>query len=273
MHYELFYWPMLQGRGEFVRLALEDAEADYTDIARHGQGSHGGMARMQQVLESEPDHTGDDSDKHDNGDSSGTKGSAGGIALPFELPFAPPFLKARPHVVSQTANILQFLGPRLSLVPEDAASRTFINGLQLTIADAVTEAHDTHHPIASSLYYEDQKAAAKARAGDFIDQRIPKFLGYFQRVIERNPADAGWLVGHQASYADLSLFQLIEGLHYAFPKGLHDFNQRYPMLATLRENVAARPGLKRYLASKRRIAFNEEGIFRHYPELDRKAHV
>ncbi|MCY0389194.1 glutathione S-transferase [Robbsia sp. Bb-Pol-6] len=246
MRYELYYWPMLQGRGEFVRLALEDAGADYVDVARQANG----MAAMQALM---ADPSGDAAD-----------------AAPLRQPFAPPFLKAGEQWIAQTANILFFLGPRLSLAPAEEARRLFINGLQLTIADAVTEAHDTHHPIASGLYYEDQKASARVRAGDFIDTRIPKFLGYFDQVIARNPAAGGWLATPEASYADLSLFQLVEGLHYAFPRGMRDFAQRFPRVAALRRNVAARERLAAYLASRRRLPFNEQGIFRHYPELDRE---
>jgi len=258
MHYELYYWPMLQGRGEFVRLALEDAGAEYKDIARH----HGGMDAMSAILESDE---------------------------LIDLPFAPPFLKVLPakgthpsaanvQVISQTANILAYLGPHLKLVPEDEAGRLFINGVQLTIADVVAEAHDTHHPISSSLYYEDQKGPAKARSAAFIDERIPKFLGYFENVLtRRSESDAArhtgkpaYIGGKACTYADLSLFQLIEGLHYAFPRGMHDFSTRFPRLSALREGVADRPHLKAYLHSKRRIPFNQEGIFRHYPELDRE---
>lgn len=258
MQYELYYWPMLQGRGEFVRLTLEDARADYKDIARHA----GGMEAMSGLQESDE---------------------------LIDLPFAPPFLKVLPNrsahpasgnvqVISQTANILAYLGPRLKLAPEDEATRLFINGLQLTIADVVAEAHDTHHPISSGLYYEDQKGPAKARSAAFIDERIPKFLSYFEKVLtQRSTGDAAahsgkhpYICGQTGTYADLSLFQLIEGLHYAFPRGMHDFSKRFPRLSTLREAVAERPHLKAYLQSKRRIPFNQEGIFRHYPELDRE---
>lgn len=241
MAYQLYYWPMLQGRGEFVRLALEDAGAEYVDVARNGNGK--GMEEMQALLESD--------------------------VLP-ELPFAPPFLKDGETLISQTANILHYLGPILSLAPRTGPASFQIQGLQLTIADAVAEAHDTHHPLASSAYYEDQKDAAKVRAADFIDQRIPKFLGYFERVLERNPHGQGWLVGGSASYADLSLFQLVEGLHYAFPRGMRGFDERYSRVAQLRHQVLARENIAAYLKSARRIAFNEEGIFRHYAELDRE---
>lgn len=244
MHYELFYWPMLQGRGEFVRLALEDAGASYTDVARGGKA---GMHAMQALLD----------------DTSLT-----------ERPFAPPFLKAGDEIVSQTANILAYLGPRLGLLPKDEKRQRFAQGLQLTIADVVAEAHDTHHPLASGLYYEDQKAAAKTRAGDFIDARIPKFLSYFESVAQQaagaSNGGPSWMLGDAFSYVDLSIFQLLEGLRYAFPRGTTGYQTRYPNLARIAAAVAERPRLAAYLASPRRIAFNESGIFRHYPELDRE---
>jgi glutathione S-transferase len=185
------------------------------------------------------------------------------------IPFAPPFLKAGELLISQTANILLFLGPRLQLVPRDEAARYAANGLQLTIMDVVAEAHDTHHPLASGLYYEDQKAAAKARAGDFIDARVPKYMRYFERVLKQNSQSSEHMIGNALSYVDLSMFQLIDGLHYAFPRALHGFGAAYPLLAALHDRVLERPRIARYVASARREYYNESGIFRHYPELDR----
>jgi glutathione S-transferase len=185
------------------------------------------------------------------------------------VPFAPPFLKAGEQIVSQTASILQFLGPTLHLAPKDEAGRLWAHQLQLTVADFVTEIHDTHHPIGSGLYYEDQLAEAAWRSEDFIANRLPKFLGYFSRVLARNPHRGGFMVGSQLSYVDLSVFQLIEGLRYAFPKAMHREEPNHPGLSEIRERVAAHPPIARYLASARRIPFNTEGIFRHYPELDR----
>jgi glutathione S-transferase len=191
----------------------------------------------------------------------------GGADEPF-TPFAPPFLKDGETIVSQVANILQYLGPKLGLAPKEDGLRLFANGLQLTVADMVAEVHDTHHPIAPGRYYEDQKEAAKARSADFIAHRIPKYLGYFERVLKRNPCGERQAVGGTVTYVDLSLFQLVEGLHYAFPRAMKDFGACYPALAALREAVRARPNIARYLASERRVAFNETGIFRRYPELD-----
>lgn len=240
MTYQLYYWDGIQGRGEFVRLALEEAGADYTDMARQsgpGKGMHG----MLEVMRSS-------SEAH--------------------IPFAPPFLKDGDLIVSHVANILLYLGPRLGLAPRDEALKFVVNGLQLTITDFVAEAHDTHHPIGVSLYYEDQKAEAKARSREFIRQRIPKFLGYFERVLKQNPAGSDHIVGNALTYVDLSLFQVMEGLNYAFPTAMKDCERTYPLLCRLRDAVASRPNIAAYLASDRRLAFNEDGIFRYYPELD-----
>jgi glutathione S-transferase len=239
MAYELYYWPEIQGRGEFVRLALEEAGAEYVDVAR---GNGGGVAAMQQLMD------------------------GAGAAHP---PFAPPFLKDGEVLIAQTANILLYLGRRHGLAPRDEAGRLWAHQLQLTIADVVDEAHDTHHPIASSLYYQDQQTEARRRAGDFIANRIPKYLGYFERVIERNPQGGGsHLVGRRVSYCDLSLFQLVAGLRYAFPRAIARLEPRFARIAALHDRIAARPRVAAYLQSPRRIAFNEHGIFRHYPELD-----
>jgi glutathione S-transferase len=237
MAYELYYWPGIQGRGEFVRLALEEAAAPYVDVAR----GRGGMKRMSAMMDDARD------------------------ARP---PFAPPFLKAGAIVIAQTANILMFLGERHRLAPRDTAGRYFTHQLQLTLADVVAEVHDTHHPIASSLYYEDQKREARRKAADVIAHRLPKYLGYFERVLANN-ARGAWLVGTRVTYADLSLFQLVAGLQYAFPKAMKRLARRHPRVMSLHDAVAARPRIAAYLASPRRIAFNEQGIFRHYPELDR----
>jgi glutathione S-transferase len=235
MAYELYYWPGLQGRGEFVRLALEAAGAAYADIAR----GRDGMAALMRALR-DP-----------------------GGARP---PFAPPFLKDGELVVSHVANILQYLGPRLGLAPPGEPSARFAHGLQLTVTDLVAEAHDTHHPLASALTYEEQKDAAAERAAAFRKDRIPKYLRYFERVAGANPA--GWMVGEAISCEDLSIFQVLEGLAYAFPKALHGAAKHVPALYEIGRRVREQPGVAAYLASPRRIPFNETGIFRHYPELD-----
>jgi len=232
--YELYYWPSIQGRGEFVRLALEEAGADYVDVARRD----GGIDLLMAALEV-GDHPA----------------------------FAPPFLKAGEQTIGQVANILLYLGEQHGLAPRTEPGRLWVHQLQLTIADLVTEAHDTHHPIASMLYYEDQKPEAKRRAADFVETRIPKFMGYFARLLA-NPEPRDYLLGERVSYADLSLFQVIEGLRYAFPNAMKKVEQEHPELTGLRDRVAARPKIAAYLASSRRIPFNQDGIFRRYPELD-----
>ena len=239
MAYELFYWDGLQGRGEFVRLALEEAGADYIDVARSTQAGHGTQALLA-LLE---------------GDTLDTP------------PFAPPFLRDGEIVVSHAANILLYLGPKLGLAPDGEAARHTAHGLQLTITDCVAEVHDTHHPIAAGDYYEDQRQAALARTSDFLHHRMPKYLGYFERVLTRPPGKR-YIMGNTLSYVDLSLFQLLAGLRYAFPKSTARLPQAYPSLARLHDVVAERPNIARYLTSERRLAFNETGIFRHYPELD-----
>jgi glutathione S-transferase len=237
MRYELYYWPGIQGRGEFVRLALEEAGADYTDVARGRRG----MAAMRRLM-----------------DGTGTA----------QIPFAPPFLKAGRQVIGQTANILLFLGARHRLAPRAEAGRLWTHQLQLTIADAVAEAHDVHHPIASSLYYADQKREARRRADDFRRNRAPKYLGYFESVLAANAARGGWLVGGRLTYADLSLFQLVAGLRYALPRAMARLERKVPRVVAVHDRVAARPRIAAYLASGRRLPFGEDGIFRHYPELD-----
>ncbi len=239
MNYELYYWPGIQGRGEFVRLALEQGGAEYRDIALLPEEQGGGVPALLKFLDG-PD-----------------------VARP---PFAPPFLKAGRRLIGQTANILLFLGPRLGLAPRDADGRLWTHQLQLTLADFVLEIHDTHHPIAGGLYYEQQKAEAKRRSRAFLAQRLPKFLGYFECVIER--AGGKWLAGRQLSYADLSMAQVVAGLRYAFPLASKKALRSCPRLRALHDAVFARPRIRRYVASGRRLAFNNEDIFRHYAELD-----
>lgn len=245
MRYELHYWPTIQGRGEFVRLAFEEAGVPYVDVARLPTAKGGGVAAIMRAL---------------GGELGGTR------------PFAPPILKAGRVVVAQTAAILQHVGPDLGLVPADAAGRLAVHQHQLTIADLVAEAHDTHHPIASSLYYEDQKAEAKRRAAAFVAERIPKFLGYFEAVLAagKGRGKVRHLVGARLTYADLSLFQVVEGLRYAFPRAMKKQEKKLPLVVALHDHVEARPRIAAYLASERRIPFNEMGIFRRYPELDAK---
>ncbi|MGA2188937.1 MAG: glutathione S-transferase [Steroidobacteraceae bacterium] len=243
MVYELYYWPSIQGRGEFVRLLLEEARARYVDVAR-GSGKGAGVGPMMRLMNGRGDP---------------------------RPPFTPPFLKAGRLVIGQTANILQFLGPRHGLVPKDAAGRLWTHALQLTMADFVAEIHDTHHPVASGLYYQDQKREARRRAADFLENRAPKFLGYFERVLARNVRGDRYLAGAKLSYADLSMFQIMAGLSYAFPHAMAAGVRRYRRLIALHARIRDRPRIAAYLASPRRVPFNDAGIFRHYAELDAPA--
>ena len=227
MKYRLYYWPGIQGRGEFIRLALEFAGADYVDVLR----------------------------------------SSNDFSWPEKpAPFALPCLVAGKLVLSQTANILQYLGPRLGLAPKNEAGRLRAHQLQLTVADWLTEVHDSHHPIGSGLYYEEQKREAKQRSADFLARRLPKYLEYFEGVLRRSAG--GYLLGRTLTYPDLSLFQVVAGLRYAFPRAMTRLKDRHPRIAAVHQRVAAHPRLAAYFGSKRRIPFNREGIFRHYPELD-----
>jgi glutathione S-transferase len=238
MPYELYYWPTIQGRGEFVRLALEELGESYVDVARRPSRS-GGVPAMMTMLDGKR------------------------VKRP---PFAPPFLKSGELIIGQTANILLFLGMRHGLARRSEAGRLWTHQLQLTIADFVVEVHDTHHPIGSGLYYEDQRREAKRRAADFLQHRAPKYLRYFEHVLESSGGT--YLLGRRLTYADLSLFQIVEGLRYAFPKAMARLEKKIPRVVALHDSVAGRPRLAAYLASERRIRFNEQGIFRHYKELD-----
>ena len=238
MRYELYYWPTIQGRGEFVRLALEEAGADYIDAAR--RPGKRGVPAMTRLMD----------DKRSK-----------------RPPYAPPFIKAGKLVIAQTANILLYLGPRLGFAPRDEAGRLWAHQLQLTISDLVVEIHDTHHPVTTYLYYEEQRPAAKRRTADFWRYRVPKILGYFERVLARSGGPH--VLGRRLCYVDLSLFQIIEGLRYAFPRRMKRFEKKVPLLVALHDRVAKRPRIAAYLASKRRIPFSQWGIYRYFKELDR----
>jgi glutathione S-transferase len=234
MRYQLYYWPEIQGRGEFVRLALEDAGAQYDDVARQS----GGMQQMLAIM---------------RGDEK-------------RPPYAPPFVQAGRLTIAQVANILFWLGPRLDLAPKEEGARLWLHQLQLTVTDFLKEIHDTHHPLGGELYYEDAKPEAKRFTENFLKSRVPKYLGYFEDVLEKSGGP--FILGRRFSYIDLSLFQLIDGLRYAFPNAMKRIERKVPGVVAVHGKVAARPRIKAYLASKRRLAFNEWGIFRHYPELD-----
>jgi len=239
--YDLYYWPTIPGRGEFARLVLEAGGADYRDMARLPETEGGGVAAMLRFVEGRGSH---------------------------RIPFAPPFLVHGEIVISQAAEIAAYCGERLGLAPADPADRLFARSVALTTADLVAEVHDTHHPVATSLYYEDQKPEALRRAGEFRRERLPKFLGWYEALLANNPEGPDHLVGNALSHADLGLFQAVEGLRYAFPRAMAAIESAHPLVVALRDRVAAEPRLAAYLASPRRIPFNEDGIFRRYPELD-----
>ena len=246
MAYELHYWPTIQGRGEFIRLALEAAGAPYIDVARGQPAAGQGLPAMLGALN-------DRSSPHP--------------------PFAPPFLKDGTLVVGQTAAILHYLAPTLKLVARSEQARAWTQQIQMTIGDMVDEAHDTHHPVGTELYYEDQKREALRRAREFCATRLSKYLQWFESIIVRNPAGQRHLVGGRLSYADLSLFQVVEGLRYAFPTATATVLSATPEVARLHDRIAALPKVAAYLRSARRLPFNEQGIFRRYPELDLPAAV
>jgi len=241
MRYQLYYWPEIQGRGEFIRLALEEAGIDYEDVARQPEEQGGGVPALLKLLEAEE------------------------IDKP---PFAAPFLKAGDLIIGQTANILLFLGTHHGLAPADEAGRLWANQLQLTLVDFLGEIHDTHHPISGGLYYEDQRPEAERRAAGFRKERAPRFLDYFEKILASNPAGNRHLVGASLTYPDLSLFQIVAGLRYAFPRMMARVEKKHPLVRSLHDRVASRPRIAAYLSSDRRIPFNEQGIFRHYKELD-----
>ncbi|MBB3997690.1 glutathione S-transferase [Aureimonas pseudogalii] len=239
--YDLYYWPTIPGRGEFARLVLEAGGADYRDMARLPESEGGGVAAMLAIVEGRGSH---------------------------RIPFAPPFLVHGEIVISQAAEIAAYCGERLGLAPADPADRLFARSVALTTADLVAEVHDTHHPVGTSLYYEDQKPEALRRASEFRRERLPKFLGWYEALLANNPAGPDHLVGDALTHADLGLFQAVEGLRYAFPRAMAAIEGAHPLVVALRDRVAAEPRLAAYLASPRRIPFNEDGIFRRYPELD-----
>ena len=234
MSYQLWYWPSLQGRGEFVRLPMEAAGITYEDRARVEDGEHALLADMD--------------------------------ARQGRIPFAPPYLVNDGLVIAQVANILMYLGERHGVAPSNIADRLWLNEVQLTIADMVAEVHDVHHPVAMMAYYDEQKPEAARAARQFREERMPKFLAYFERAVDANPGD--WIIDHRWTYVDTSLFQLVEGLRYMFPKRMATLERDCPNVVRIRDQVADLPGIRAYLKSDRRLAFNEDGIFRHYPELD-----
>lgn len=239
MAYELHYWPTIPGRGEFIRLALEAAGAPYIDVARLDDGE--GLKKSERVMRDRK------------------------LAHP---PFAMPFLKDGDVVVAETAAILLYLAPTLKLVARNEQARIFTHQIQLTLADLVDEVHATHHPVATGLTYEEQQPEALRAAREFCRDRLPHYIDWLESIVARNPAGQRFLVGGKLSYADLSLMQVVDGLRYAFPLAAERALQRAPWVRKVRDRVAGLPRIAAYLKSERRLAFNQDGIFRQYPELD-----
>lgn len=238
--YELYYWNGLPGRGEVIRLIFAAAGAEYRDVARDPEDEGGGN----QVV------------------VAARRGALGGM-----LPYAPPILRHGELVLAQSAVIARYVGEREGLAPEDDAGKLATQQLFLSWGDLLTEAHDTHHPISTALFYEDQKDEALEAARRFLGTRMPSWLGYFEEILASSGGP--WLLGKTFTYADLAAFNVLEGLRYAFPKSFAAQEDAWRRLGELRSAVAARPRIAAYLGSERAMAFNEDGIFRHYPELDR----
>ena len=236
--YDLWYWPSIQGRGEFVRLFLEAAGIDYRDRAR--------TSDAQALVEDMEARAGEN-----------------GFA-----PYAPPYLVDRQSgfTIAQVAHILAWLTDAHDRGTGDGATDLHLIQLQLTITDIVAEAHDTHHPVASGLYYDDQKDPAARASRAFREERMPKYFDHFERAF--GVKDGPFVAGDRWSHVDTSLFQLVEGLRYAFPMRMRTLEADYPKLVACRDAVARLEGIAAYCASERRIPFNEGGIFRHYQELD-----
>jgi len=252
--YILLYHPGIPGRGEYVRLAFEAAGVPYSDPANE---SKAGSKAVYSAC-----------DPKSTGDADGNP-----------PPFCPPMLKVpgagkggKTLLISQTPNILLYLGPQLGLAGDDEVDKLYVNELALTALDLSNETHNTHHPIAVMKYYEDQKAEALATSMDFRENRIPKFFGYFERVLEGNKKAGGgrYMVGNKLSYADTTLWQVLDGLHFAFPKEMKARAKDYPLMFTkFYPEMKEEKGLKEYLASDKRLEFSM-GLFRNYPELDRQ---
>lgn len=275
--YELLYHPGIPGRGEFVRLAFEAAGVPYKDVANEDKN---GYSTVQKICMNKSNESADSNPPV----------------------FSPPALRVpgagkdgEALIISQTPNILLYLGDRIGMVPEgDESAKYYTNQLTLTVLDLNNEVHDTHHPLAVAEYYENQKDSAQHKAKDVRENRFPKFFSYFTRTLEGNREGGGdgkYLVGNQLTYADTSVWQVIDGCFFAFPKEMEARKKEFPeLLGTFYDNIKNEKGLKEYLASDRRLPYSM-GIFRqvapfltslgdllilhvlnrrHYPELDRQ---
>lgn len=191
--YTLLYHPDIPGRGEYIRLAFEASGVPYSDPANE---SKEGVGQVYTCCS--PDSLGEDGNPP---------------------PFAPPMLRVsgagkngKSLLINQTPNILFYLGKELGLAGEEEADKWHVNELALTALDFSNETHDTHHPIAVMKVYEDQKEEALKKSTQFRENRIPKYFGYFERVLKGNEAGGGrYLVGGKLTYADTTLWQVLDG--------------------------------------------------------------
>ncbi|KAK5109187.1 hypothetical protein LTR62_007272 [Meristemomyces frigidus] len=252
--YELLYHPGIPGRGEFIRLAFEAKGVAYTDVANEQKD---GYSTVQAVCM--------------NKGTESVDGNPPVFSSPaLRIPGAG--LDGQALVIAQTPNILWYLGEKLGLVPDDEGGKYHVQQVALTALDLTNETHDTHHPLAVMQYYEDQKEAALAKAKDVRENRIPKYLSYFSRVLEHNAPHGKrkFLVGSYLTYADTTVWQVLNGLLFAFPKEMEARRKEFPALfEELYPAVQEVEGIRQYLASERRLAYSS-GVFRYYPELDRQ---
>lgn len=122
-------------------------------------------------------------------------------------------------------------------------------------------------------YYEDQKTEALRFSKEFRKDRIPKFFGYFNKALKYNKAKGAsgkYLVGDKLTYADTTLFHVIDGVSYAFPTRVEELKAEgagFEELWAFYEGIKAEENIKSYLESDRRLAY-KNGIFRYYAELD-----
>jgi len=233
MTLQLWYWPSIPGRGEFIRLPLEAAGVPYRDMAREL-----GADALMEDMEKRQGHR----------------------------PFAPPYIVDGGLVIGQVAHILTVLSDRHGFGAGELSRDLQLIQLQLDITDVVEEVHSVHHPLGVGKYYEEQKEAALIRAKEFREERMVKWLNHFEH--ELSLEGGPFVLGERWSHVDTSLSQLLRGLAYAFPRRSAALQGRYPRLQACREAVANLPGVAAYRASDRCIPFNKDGIFRHYPELD-----
>lgn len=235
MSYQLWYWPDIPGRGEFIRLPMEAAGIAYSEPARTAADGLAAVAAYLETLDQQP-------------------------------AFAVPLLDTGSEQIAQTPNILAFLGEEHGIGPAGAAQRRYLNQLQIDMADFAEEMHSTHHPVSAYLYYEDQKAEAARVAEAFRTDRVGKYLAHFERAARTSDGD--WLVGDEWSCGDTSMAQLLDGLCYAFPRRMAILAPEFRKLQTIRRKISALAGIVSYRQSSRWQAFNQEGLLRHYPEHD-----